>query len=31
MNVHRVFTPPDEAPAGTPENVSCEWLITLED
>ena len=28
--VQRVFTPPDTRPGGTPENVSCEWLISIE-
>jgi len=29
--VQRVFTPPEISPEGTPENVSCEWLISLEE
>jgi len=29
--VQRVFTPPEISPKGTPENVSCEWLISLEE
>ena len=28
--VRRVFTPPDEKPADAPEDVSCEWIITIE-
>jgi hypothetical protein len=28
--VARVFTPPDSRPEGTPEEISCEWSITLE-
>ena len=28
--VQRVFTPPDTGPGGTPQNVSCEWLISIE-
>jgi len=27
--VERVFCPPDERPAGIPENVSCEWIIHI--
>jgi len=27
--VERVFTPPDEKPAGTPPEASCEWIITI--
>ncbi|MDT8272079.1 MAG: DUF6125 family protein [Desulfomonilia bacterium] len=29
--VHRVFSPPDEAGESTPPEVSCEWIISLED
>lgn len=28
--VRRVFTPPDERPADAPEDVSCEWIITID-
>jgi len=28
--VERVFTPPDERPAGIPEEVSCQWLISID-
>ncbi|MGC9324821.1 MAG: DUF6125 family protein [Desulfomonilia bacterium] len=28
--VTRVFTPPEKAPDGTPIEVSCEWVISLE-
>ncbi len=28
--VTRIFTPPDQRPAGVPEEVSCEWRITIE-
>lgn len=28
--VQRIFTPPEAAPEGTREIVSCEWLISLE-
>jgi hypothetical protein len=27
--VERVFTPPDEKPAGTPAEAACEWIITI--
>jgi hypothetical protein len=27
--VERVFSPPDEKPAGTPDDASCEWIITI--
>ena len=30
VEVQRVFAPPDIRPEGTPENVSCEWLISIE-
>jgi len=29
--IRRVFTPPAIRPDGTPENVSCEWLISIEE
>lgn len=29
--VTRVFTPPDTMPAGTPEAVSCEWRVTIDE
>ena len=29
--VQRIFTPPEMRPEGTPENVSCEWLISIEE
>ncbi len=29
--IQRIFTPPEISPDGTPENVSCEWLISLEE
>ena len=28
--VERIFTPPDRRPEGTPENVSCEWLVSID-
>jgi hypothetical protein len=28
--VTRVFTPPDEKPAGTPDDINCEWIITID-
>jgi len=28
--IQRAFTPPETRPEGTPENVSCEWLISIE-
>lgn len=28
--VERIFTPPDEKPAGTPDEASCAWIITIE-
>ena len=28
--VERVFTPPDERPDGVPEEISCQWLITID-
>jgi hypothetical protein len=28
--VERIFTPPDARPESIPENVSCEWLISIE-
>lgn len=31
VKVQRVFTPPETGPEGTPENVSCEWLISIEE
>lgn len=31
VRVQRIFTPPDIRPEGTPENVSCEWLISIEE
>lgn len=30
VKIQRVFTPPEIRPEGTPENVSCEWLISIE-
>lgn len=27
--VERVFTPPDEKPAGTPSEAACEWIISI--
>lgn len=30
VKVQRIFTPPEMRPEGIPENVSCEWLISLE-
>jgi hypothetical protein len=30
VKIQRVFTPPETRPEGTPENVSCEWLISVE-
>lgn len=30
VKVSRVFTPPDEKPADTPEEISCEWIITID-
>jgi len=30
VKIQRVFTPPEIGPEGTPENVSCEWLISIE-
>ena len=27
--VERVFTPPDDRPAGTPSEAACEWLISF--
>ena len=29
-NVQRIFTPPEAGPEGRRENVSCEWLVSLE-
>jgi hypothetical protein len=29
-NITRVFTPPDKKPADTPEDISCEWVITIQ-
>ncbi|MFC1972218.1 DUF6125 family protein [Chloroflexota bacterium] len=29
--IQRIFTPPETRPEGTPENVSCEWLISIEE
>lgn len=29
--VQRIFTPPETNPEGTPENVSCEWLISIDE
>lgn len=29
--VQRIFAPPEIRPDGTPENVSCEWLISIEE
>jgi len=29
--VERIFTPPDVRPQSITENVSCEWLISIED
>ncbi len=29
--VTRVYTPPDERPADFPQEVSCEWRITIQD
>ena len=31
VRVQRIFTPPEIKPEGTPENVSCEWLISVEE
>jgi len=31
VKIQRVFTPPEIRPEGTPENVSCEWLISIEE
>jgi hypothetical protein len=31
VKVQRIFTPPDTRPEGTPEDVSCEWLISIEE
>ena len=30
VKIQRIFTPPETGPEGTPENVSCEWLISIE-
>ena len=30
VKIQRVFTPPEIRPEGTPEDVSCEWLISIE-
>ena len=30
VKVERVFTPPDERPGGTPDDISCEWMITID-
>jgi hypothetical protein len=30
VNIQRVFTPAEIRPEGVPENVSCEWLISIE-
>lgn len=30
VKIQRVFTPPETRPEGTPENVSCEWLVSIE-
>lgn len=29
--IQRIFTPPEIRPEGTPENVSCEWLISIKE
>lgn len=29
--VEQVFAPPEIGPEGTPENISCEWLISIEE
>ena len=29
--IQRIFTPPETRPEGTPENVSCEWLVSIEE
>ena len=29
--VQQAFAPPEIGPEGTPENVSCEWLVSLEE
>ena len=29
--VERIFSPPEKRPVGTTEDVSCEWLISIED
>jgi hypothetical protein len=31
VRIQRVFSPPEIRPKGTPENVSCEWLISIEE
>ena len=31
VKVQRIFTPPEIKPEGTPKNVSCEWLISIEE
>jgi hypothetical protein len=31
VKVQRIFTPPEMRPEGTPKNVSCEWLISIEE
>ncbi|MBC8274180.1 MAG: hypothetical protein H8E40_04345 [Chloroflexi bacterium] len=31
VKVRQVFAPPEIGPEGTPENVSCEWLISIEE
>jgi hypothetical protein len=30
VRIQRIFAPPQTRPEGTPENVSCEWLISLD-
>jgi hypothetical protein len=30
VKIQRIFTPPETRPEGTPENVSCEWLVSIE-
>lgn len=31
VKIQRIFTPPEIGPEGIPENVSCEWLISIEE
>lgn len=31
VKIQRIFAPPEIRPGGTPENVSCEWLISIEE